>query len=164
MNQDQDTSMKCQENLKNIKYMKAALKEAQKAYDKGEIPVGAVIVYENQIIARAHNLRESKQIVHGHAEFLALMKAAKKLGTWRLEDCDVYVTMEPCPMCAGAMIQARIRSLHYATLDYKAGVVDSMINLFDLPFNHKVQVNSGVLAQESQTLIKDFFKKLRDKS
>ena len=163
MNQDRDTTTKYQENLNNIKYMKAALKEAKKAYDKGEVPVGAVIVYQDKIIARAHNLRESKQIIHGHAEMLALMKAAKKLGTWRLEACDLYVTMEPCPMCAGAIIQARIRSLNYATLDYKAGVVESVVHLFDLPFNHKVQINSGVLAKESQTLIKDFFKKLRKK-
>jgi tRNA(adenine34) deaminase len=163
MSQDQDTSTKCQENLKNIKYMKAALQEAKKAYDKGEVPVGAVIVLDDRIIARAHNLRESKQIIHGHAELLALMKAAKKLGSWRLDECDLYVTMEPCPMCAGAIIQARIRSLNYATLDYKAGVVESMVRLFDLPFNHKVQINRGVLAEESQALIKDFFKSLRNK-
>ncbi len=161
MNQDQDITMKYRENQKKIKYMKAALKEAQKAFLKDEVPVGAVVVYHDKIIARAHNLREQKQEFHAHAEFLAMMKAAKKIGSWRLEDCQVYVTMEPCPMCAGAMIQSRIKSLYYGAKDYKAGVAESMMNIFELPFNHKIHVESGLLENESQLLLKNFFKKLR---
>ena len=163
MNQDQDITMKSLENQKKYKYMKAALREAKKAADKNEVPVGAVVVYQDKIIARAHNLRESKQIVHGHAEFLAIMKAAKKIGSWRLEDCEIYVTMEPCPMCAGAMIQARIKKVYYGSKDYKSGVSDSIINLFDLPFNHRVETEGLVMHLESEKLLKDFFKKLRKK-
>ena len=99
--------------------MKAALKEAHKAELIDEVPVGAVVVYKDQIIARAHNKREHTQAFHAHAEFLAMMKAAKKIGSWRLEECDVYVTMEPCPMCAGAMIQSRVRSVYYGVKDTK---------------------------------------------
>ena len=163
MNQDRDIIMKSPENLKKYKYMKAALKEAEKAAMIDEVPVGDVVVYEDKIIARAHNLREQKQSFHAHAEFLAMMKAAKKIGSWRLEDCDVYVTMEPCPMCAGAMIQARVRKLFYGTKDPKAGGVDSVIQLLDVPFNHHINVESGIMADESQAIIKDFFKKLRNK-
>lgn len=161
MNQDQDIIMKSQENLKKYKYMRAALKEAEKAALKDEVPVGAVVVYKDKIIARAHNLRESKQIIHGHAEFLCMMKAAKKIGSWRLEDCEIYVTMEPCPMCAGAMIQSRIKKVYYGVKDYKSGVVDSVCKLFELPFNHKVESEGLIMVEESETLIKTFFKKLR---
>lgn len=143
--------------------MQAALLEAKKAEKIFEVPVGAVVVYQDKIIARAHNMREKKQAIEAHAEFLAMIKAAKKLGTWRLEDCDIYVTMEPCPMCAGAMIQSRIRNLYYATKDPKSGVADSMMKIFDLPFNHKVNVESGILADESKKMLQDFFKKLRNK-
>ncbi|MBU1093435.1 MAG: nucleoside deaminase [Firmicutes bacterium] len=155
--------MKSQENQKKYKYMKAALNEAKKAELAHEVPVGAVVVYHDQIIARAHNKREKDQTFYAHAEFLAMMKAAKKIGSWRLEDCEVYVTMEPCPMCAGAMIQSRIKSIYYGVSDTKAGVAKSITNLFELPFNHKVHVESGILAEESQTLLKEFFKKLREK-
>jgi tRNA(adenine34) deaminase len=143
--------------------MHAALKEAQKAALKNEVPVGAVVVYQNKIIARAHNLREKMQSFHAHAEFLALMKASKKLNSWRLEECELYVTMEPCPMCAGAMIQSRIKKVYYATKDLKSGVVDSIINLFDLPFNHFVETESDVLAEESKIILQDFFRNLRKK-
>ena len=143
--------------------MAAALREAEKAAAIDEVPVGAVVVYQDKIIARAHNLREKKQSFHAHAEFLAMMKAAKKLGSWRLEDCDVYVTMEPCPMCAGAMIQARVKNLYYGADDPKAGVVKSVMNLLDYPFNHRIHVESGIMAKESQELLRDFFKKLRKK-
>ncbi len=143
--------------------MQAALKEAIKAEQKNEVPVGAVVVYQDKIIARAHNLRETKQSFEAHAEFLAMQKAANKIGSWRLEDCDVYVTMEPCPMCAGAMIQARIRGLYYSTSDPKAGVVQSVMNLFEYPFNHKINVESGLLADESKEIIQRFFKKIRIK-
>lgn len=143
--------------------MKAALKEAQKAALMDEVPVGAVVVYQDKIIARAHNLREKQQSFHAHAEFLAMIKATKKIGSWRLEDCDVYVTMEPCPMCAGAMIQARIRNLYYGTKDSKAGAIDSVVQLFDIPFNHHINVESGILAEESKIEVQNFFKKLRTK-
>ncbi|PKK93951.1 MAG: tRNA-specific adenosine deaminase [Tenericutes bacterium HGW-Tenericutes-6] len=163
MSQDQDIIMKSQENQQKFKFMRAALSEAKKAYAKDEVPVGAVVVCQGNIIARAHNLRESKQHFHAHAEFLAMMKAAKKIGTWRLEDCDVYVTMEPCPMCAGAMIQSRIRHVYYGAKDPKSGVVDSMMQIFQNPFNHKVEATSELMAKESEILLKSFFKKLRDK-
>ena len=163
MNQDRDIIMKSQENLKKYKFMTSALREAEKAKMIDEVPVGAVVVYQDKIIARAHNLREKNQSFHAHAEFLAMMKAAKKNGSWRLEDCDVYVTMEPCPMCAGAMIQARVRKLYYGTKDSKAGGVDSVVKLLDIPFNHHIEVESGILADESQSLVKEFFKKLRTK-
>lgn len=155
--------MKSQENQKKYKFMKAALKEASKAAFIDEVPVGAVVVYQDKIIARAHNLREKKQAFHAHAEFLAMMKASKKIGSWRLEDCDVYVTMEPCPMCAGAMIQARIKNLYYGTKDPKAGGIDSVLHLFDIPFNHQIHVESGILEKESSIIVKDFFKRLRNK-
>ena len=163
MSHARDTTMKSQENLKSSYFMQAALLEAKKAEKIFEVPVGAVVVYQDKIIARAHNMREKKQAIEAHAEFLAMIKAAKKLGTWRLEDCDIYVTMEPCPMCAGAMIQSRIRNLYYATKDPKSGVADSMMKIFDLPFNHKVNVESGILADESKKMLQDFFKKLRNK-
>ncbi len=163
MNLDRDITIKYQENQLKIKYMKAALKEASKAELINEVPVGAVVVHEGKIIARAHNTREKDQAFYAHAEFLAMMKAAKKIGSWRLEDCDVYVTMEPCSMCAGAMIQSRLRSVYYGVKDTKAGVAESITNIFELPFNHKVHVESGILAEESQKLLKDFFKKLRVK-
>jgi tRNA(adenine34) deaminase len=122
-----------------------------------------VVVKDGKIIARAHNLRETTQAIEGHAEFLAMRKAAKKIGSWRLEGCDVYVTMEPCPMCAGAMIQSRLRKVYYAVSDPKAGVVESMTTLFDLPFNHHVDVEGGLMAAESKTLLQSFFKALRQK-
>ena len=162
MNQDQDIIMKSQENLKN-KFMKAALKEAQKAADHDEVPVGAVVVCQNKIIAKAHNERESKQIFHGHAEFLAMMKAQKKLKSWRLEDCEIYVTMEPCPMCAGAMIQSRVKKVYYGVVDNKSGVATSICQLFDLPFNHKVETEGLLMHKESEEMLKSFFRKLREK-
>ena len=162
MSQERDNIMKSQENQKKYKYMRAALKEAQKAFDKNEVPVGAVVVYQDKIIARAHNLRESKQQFHSHAEFFAMMKASKKIGSWRLEDCDIYVTLEPCPMCAGAMIQSRVRKVYYGASDPKAGVTDSLANLFDIKFNHHVECEGNVLSKESETLLKTFFKSLRN--
>jgi tRNA(adenine34) deaminase len=164
MSQDQDIIMKSQENQQpNAKFMVAALHEAKKAFLKDEVPVGAVVVFEGKIIARAHNLREQKQSFHAHAEFLAMLKASQKIGSWRLEDCDVYVTLEPCPMCAGAMIQARVKNLYYATKDAKAGGVDSVVRLLDIPFNHHIHVESGLMETESKSLIQSFFKKLREK-
>ncbi len=163
MSQDLDIIMKSQENQKNYKYMIAALEEAKKAELENEVPVGAVVVYQNKIIARAYNKREQTQSFHAHAEFLAMMKASKKIGSWRLEDCDVYVTMEPCQMCAGAMIQSRIKNLYYGAKDPKAGAVGSVLNLLEIPFNHQINVFPGMMANESQDLLKSFFKKLREK-
>ena len=143
------------------KYMKIALKEAKKAYKKGEVPIGAVVVKDNKVIARAHNLRESKHDPTGHAEIIAIKKASKKLKSWRLEDCDIYVTLEPCPMCAGAIIQARIKNLYFGAYDSKSGAASSAINLFNYPWNHQVKVNGGILEMESKMLLKEFFKPLR---
>lgn len=143
--------------------MTEALKEAEKAFDENEVPVGAVIVYKDKIIARGYNKREGEQLIHGHAEFLAMMEAARVLGSWRLEDCDVYVTMEPCPMCAGAMIQSRIRTVYYGAKDDKSGVADSVMDMFELPFNHHVNVEGNIMADESKILLKTFFNQLRNK-
>jgi tRNA(adenine34) deaminase len=144
-------------------YMKQALKEAQKAYKKGEAPIGAVVVKEGKIIARAHNLREKNNDPTAHAEILALRKAAKKLGEWRLLGCDMYVTLEPCPMCAGAIIQARIERLYAGAMDLKAEAAGSVVDLFsETRFNHKVEVETGLLAEECSNILKVFFKELRD--
>ena len=144
-------------------YMKLALKEAKKAYNKGEVPIGAVIVKDGKIIARAHNLREKNNDPTAHAEILALRKAAKKLGGWRLLGCDMYVTLEPCAMCAGAIIQARIERLFAGAMDLKAGAAGSIVDLFsETRFNHKVQVETGIFEEECSNVLKDFFKKLRE--
>ena len=144
--------------------MKEALKEAKKAYDKLEVPVGCVIVKDNKIIARAHNLKESKSDTTKHAEIIAIQKASKKLGAWRLNDCEMYVTLEPCPMCAGAIIQARIKKLYIGTMDEKTGACGSVLNLLeDYKFNHQVEVETGLLNNECEKILKDFFKDLRKK-
>ena len=144
------------------KFMKQALKEAQKAYDKLEVPVGAVIVKDDKIIARAYNLKETKADTTKHAEILAIQKASKKLGAWRLLDCDMYVTLEPCSMCAGAIINSRIKNLYIGAIDEKTGAAGSVLNLFeDYKFNHKVRVYKNILKPECEKLLKDFFKELR---
>ena len=145
------------------KFMKEALKQAQKAYDKLEVPVGAVIVKDGKIIARAFNQKEEKNDTTNHAEILAIKKASKKLGSGRLLDCDMYVTLEPCSMCAGALIQSRIRKLYFGACDEKTGACGSVLNLLeDYKFNHKVEVEKGVLKDECEAILKDFFKKLRE--
>jgi tRNA(adenine34) deaminase len=142
--------------------MGEALKEAKKAYKKAETPIGCVIVKDNIIIARGHNEKEIKQDPTLHAEMTAIRKAGKKLNSWRLTDCDMYVTLEPCPMCAGALIQARIRKLYIGATDPKAGAVGSVINLMEIEkFNHKVEVQYGILENECSQILKDFFKELR---
>lgn len=146
------------------KYMKEALKQAKKAYEKGEIPVGAVIVKEHKIIARAYNEKEYKLDTTKHAEILAIQKASKKLKSWRLQDCDMYVTLEPCSMCAGALIQARIRKLYIGTMDKKTGACGSVLNLLeDYTFNHKLEVEKGILQKDCENILKIFFKELREK-
>ena len=142
--------------------MKEALKEAKKAYKKLEVPVGCVIVKDGKIIARAHNLKETKYDTTKHAEILAIQKASKKLESWRLIDCDMYVTLEPCPMCAGAIIQSRIKNLYYGASDEKTGAVGSVLNLMeDFKFNHIVNVEKGILKNDCENLLKDFFRELR---
>ena len=145
------------------KFMKAALAEAKKAYLIDEVPVGAVIVYNNKIIARGYNTREKEQSVLGHAEINAIRKASKKIGSWRLEDCDMYVTLEPCSMCSGAIIQSRIKNLYYGASDPKTGACGSVLNLFENDFNHKVNVVGGIMEEPCSRIIKDFFKELRQK-
>ena len=144
------------------KYMKEALKEAKKAYDKLEVPVGAVIVKDGKIIARAHNLKETKTDTTKHAEIIAIQRASKKLKSWRLIDCEMYVTLEPCSMCAGAIINSRIKKIYIGTMDEKTGAAGSVLNLFeDYIFNHKVEVESGILKEECENILKSFFKELR---
>lgn len=144
--------------------MRAAIAEAKKARNIDEVPVGCVIVYNNKIIARGHNTREKDQSVLGHAEINAIKKASKKIGSWRLEDCDIYVTLEPCSMCSGAIIQSRIKNLYYGAKDPKTGAAGSVLNLFSYTFNHKVNVVGGILEVECSRIIKDFFKELRQKN
>ena len=141
--------------------MKEALKEAQKAYKKDEVPVGAVIVKDGKIIAKAHNLKETKNIATAHAEILAIEKASKILSSWRLNDCDMYVTLEPCTMCMGAIILSRIKNLYIGTLDPKTGACGSFISLQENKYSHVVNVYKGILAEKCEYILKDFFKTLR---
>lgn len=143
--------------------MKCALKEAKKAYDLGEIPVGCVIVKDDKIIARGHNMRENKNSPIAHAEIIAIEKAAKKLDSWRLIDTTMYITLEPCVMCSGAIIQSRIPKVIYGTKDPRFGAHVSLLNIFDVKMNHDVDIKGGLLEEESSMLIKDFFKELRNK-
>ena len=143
-------------------YMRQALKEAEKAYKKLEVPVGAIIVKDGKIIARAYNQKETKTDTTKHAEILAIQKASKKLNSWRLLDCEMYITLEPCTMCAGAMINARIKKVYIGTMDEKTGAAGSVFNLFeDYKFNHKVEVEKGILKQDCEEILKKFFKELR---
>ena len=143
-------------------FMKQALKEAEKALKKLEVPVGAIIVKDNKIISRAYNLKEIKKDTTYHAEIEAIKKASKKLNSWRLNDCEMYVTLEPCAMCAGAIINSRIKKLYFGTSDEKTGACGSVLNLLeDYKFNHKVIVEKGILQKECEKILKDFFKVLR---
>ena len=144
------------------KFMKEALKEAKKAYEKDEVPVGAIIVKDGKIISRAYNLKESKKDTTCHAEILAIKKASKKLESWRLEGCTMYVTLEPCPMCSGALIQSRIDKVVIGTMDYKTGACGSVLNLSnDYKFNHKLDIEAGIMKEECEKILQDFFKYLR---
>jgi tRNA(adenine34) deaminase len=148
--------------MDDIHFMEEAIKEAKKAFEKDEPPVGAVIVKDGDIIARGHNLRESLQDPTAHAEMLAIRSAATRLGRWRLSDCVIYVTLEPCIMCAGAMVLARLERLVYGAHDPKAGAVGSLMNLVsDERLNHQIEVTSGVLAAESGALLREFFSSRR---
>ena len=142
--------------------MKEALKEAKKAFNKDEVPVGAVIVYKDKVIARGFNQKESKNDATLHAEIVALKKAYKKLGTWRLNECDIYVTLEPCAMCAGAIIQSRMHNLIFGAYDLKGGCVTSKFQLLKKDsFNHNVNVFEGCMEEECSKLLKDFFQSKR---
>lgn len=149
---------------KDHQYMQEALKEAKKAAALGEVPIGAVIVYRDEIIARAHNLRETTQNALTHAESMAIQEACNKVGSWRLEETTLYVTLEPCPMCAGAILQSRIPRVVYGARDIKAGCVDSLYRLLnDARFNHECTVTEGVMAEECGQILTDFFKALRER-
>jgi len=146
------------------RFMEQALLEAQKAYDMDEVPIGAVVVKDGEIIARGHNLRETGRDPTLHAEMVAIREAARYLGGWRLTGCELYVTIEPCPMCAGAIIQARIQRVVFGAMDPKAGCAGSLYNLLQDPrFNHQVEVVGGVMEEECRRIMQDFFRKKREK-
>ena len=148
--------------MEDNRFMKEALKEAKKAFDKEEVPVGAVIVKDGNIIARAHNIKEEKNDTTKHAEMIAIQKASKKINNWRLNDCEMYVTLEPCPMCAGAIIQSRIKKIYIGASDPKTGACGSVLNLIsDYNFNHKVEIETDMMNEECEKILKDFFKSLR---
>lgn len=143
-------------------YMKEALREARKAYALGEVPIGSVVVLDGEIIGRGHNLREVLKDSTCHAEIIAMREAAQKIGDWRLSGTTLYSTIEPCPMCAGALVQFRVKTLVYGAADLKAGAVDSLLDLVRDPrFNHRVEVVSGVLEQECADIVRQFFRELR---
>lgn len=146
-------------------FMKQAIKEAEKAFALNEVPIGAVVVYKNEVIGKAYNMRNTKKNPLAHAEIQAIDQAAKKIQDWRLEGCTMYVTLEPCPMCAGAIVQARIPAVVYGAKNPKAGCAGSIMNLLENnDFNHQVEVIDGILEKESRLLLQTFFKRLRDKN
>jgi tRNA(adenine34) deaminase len=142
-------------------YMQRALELAKTAAHEDEVPVGAVVVCDGKIIGEGYNRRETDNNAIAHAEIEAIYSACRTLGFWRLSNCTIYVTLEPCPMCAGAIINSRIETVVFGANDPKAGACGSVVNLFDLPFNHKPKVISGVMAEESKELLKSFFRRLR---
>ena len=144
------------------KYMREAIKQARKAAKIDEVPIGCVIVYDDKIIARGYNRRNTDKSTLAHAEIIAIRKAAKVIGDWRLEDCTMYITLEPCPMCAGAIVQARIPRVVVGAMNPKAGCAGSVINLLQMDgFNHKAELTSGVLVDECRTMLQDFFNEMR---
>lgn len=144
-------------------FMNEALKLAREAADEGEVPVGAVVVLGDEIVGRGRNRREKGKNALAHAELEAIDEACKRLGGWRLWQCDMYVTLEPCPMCTGAIINSRMKRLVYGASDYKAGSCGSIVNLFDLPYNHKPETVSGFMQEECAEILTEFFKQLRNK-
>ncbi len=146
------------------KYMRLAIAEAKKAEEMKEVPIGAVVVLNDKVVAAAHNKRETDQNAVAHAELLAIESACKKLGTWRLEEAELYVTLEPCPMCSGAIILSRVKKVVYGASDPKAGCAGTLMNLLtDERFNHQSEVISGVLGEECGRLLSDFFRRIREK-
>lgn len=148
---------------KRIKFMKIALKEAKKAYSLGEVPIGAVIVKGDRVIAKAYNKRNTKNLATAHAEILAIEKACKKLNDWRLDDCEMYVSLEPCPMCAGAIVNSRLTKLYFGAYERKSGSVLSNYQiLFNNGLNHTLDAEGGIMEKECSTLLKEFFKSKRN--
>ena len=146
------------------KFMKAAITQARKAYTIDEVPIGCVIVQNDKIIARGYNRRNIDKNTLAHAELSAIRKASKKTGDWRLEDCTMYVTLEPCQMCAGAIVQARIPKVYIGTMNPKAGCAGSLLNLLQFPaFNHQVEIETGILQEECAAILSGFFKEMREK-
>ena len=149
--------MECDE-----KYMRCCIREAQKAASLGEVPIGCVIVYEGKIIGRGYNRRTTDKTVLGHAEITAIRKACRKMGDWRLEGCTIYITLEPCQMCAGAIVQARIPRVVIGAMNPKAGCAGSVLNLLQVPrFNHQAEITTGILREECSELLSGFFRELR---
>ena len=149
---------------KEEKYMKEAIRQARKAWKLNEVPIGCVIVREDRIIARGYNRRNTDKNTLAHAELLAIRKASRAVGDWRLEDCTMYITLEPCQMCAGAIVQARIPRVVIGSRNPKAGCAGSILNLLDVPaFNHQVELTEGVLEEECSALMTDFFRELRER-
>jgi tRNA(adenine34) deaminase len=149
----------------NEQYMREALKQAKKAFRMGEVPIGCVIVYKDKIIGRGYNKRNTKKTTLAHAELMAIDKASKAMGDWRLEDCILYVTLEPCPMCAGAIVQARIKQVVVGTMNPKAGCAGSIINLLQMKeFNHQVELVVGVMERECTAILQKFFQELRGRN
>lgn len=145
------------------KYMKEAIRQAKKAYLLKEVPIGCVIVYEDQIIARGYNRRNTDKNTTSHAEINAIRKASKKLGDWRLEGCTIYITLEPCQMCAGAIVQSRISRAVIGCMNPKAGCAGSVLNLLDMKeFNHQVQIDRGILEEQCSIMLSSFFRELRE--
>ena len=145
-----------------IKFMKEAIKEAKKAELIDEVPIGCVVVKDGKIISRGHNIRETKQNPIGHAEMVAITKASKKLNSWRLDGCDIYITLEPCIMCSGAIIQSRIRHIYFGAFDPKGGALSSSINVLEAEnINHHPEVTSGILQKECSSLLTNYFKNKR---
>lgn len=144
------------------KFMREAIKQARKAYAREETPIGCVIVYDGKIIARGYNKRNMKKNTLAHAEISAIHKASRVIGDWRLEDCTMYVTLEPCPMCAGAIVQARIKRVVIGSMNPKAGCAGSVLNLLDMEgFNHRAEITRGVLEEECSGMMSSFFRELR---
>ena len=142
-------------------FMSRALLLAKKAYEAGEVPVGAVIVKDGEIIAEGYNMREQKQNALSHAEIECINKACEDLKSWRLDGCELYVTLEPCPMCTGAIINSRIKTVVFGAYDLKAGSMDSVINLCDYPYNHKPEIYGGIMEEECKKILENFFQNLR---
>ncbi len=150
--------------MKREEFMQAALAEAKKAQALGEVPIGCVIVHQGQIIGRGHNLRETTQQAEKHAEMIAISQANQVLDSWRLPEAELYVTLEPCPMCSGAIINSRIAKVYYGAADEKAGTAGTLMNLLTDPrFNHQVKVQKGLLQAECAQILSDFFANLREK-
>lgn len=147
----------------DIKYMKAAVAQAKKAYKLNEVPIGCVIVHEGRIIGRGYNRRNTDKTALGHAEITAIKKACKIIGDWRLEDCTIYITLEPCQMCAGAIVQSRIPRVVIGSMNPKAGCAGSILNILEMPrFNHVCSVTRGVLGDVCSKMLSDFFRELRN--